>query len=263
MEDIYPDELFIAETNFPNSYNQGLQGYTSNGISERNMEALLSELHTLTERLRNQSYSGVGISEVSEIELTPEEYKEGGPAGAIIAGAGLVFNVLSSAVATVRQGDVEVNWPTSSIGVTVSNPPKGLRLNTLKATRTIFKYRDVSPAGVEQVNIQLECTVLYNGLEVQATFKFAPNGKRSRLMRDTQITISNPLTIQTKSTPENWKKVGINEYPVVRIPISVHVDRPWPLSNYNQTFDLVLSGMYGFGKDARRIYKENVRTIRN
>jgi hypothetical protein len=66
-------------------------------------------------------------------------------------------------------------------------------------------------------------------------------------MRDTYIEIGNPLSLETRVTSADWQRAGVYEYPVVYVPISVFVDQPWPIDNLNVTFNLILSGMYGFG----------------
>ena len=66
-------------------------------------------------------------------------------------------------------------------------------------------------------------------------------------MRDTHIRIENPLQLERRQASDTWVQLGINEYPVVRVPVTVYVDRPFPLSNYHESFMLVLNGMTGFG----------------
>lgn len=175
---------------------------------------------------------------------------------------GVGFEILRSAIQTVQQGDVQVTWPSSQIGIVATNKPKNIK--AYESSRIIASWREISPVGIEQVNIRLRCHVQFNGLEVQATFSFDAEGRRSRLMRDTTIVINNPLSLKTfPVTSEYWIGKGIKEYPVIRIPIEFRVDRPWPLENRNETFTLVLSGMYGFGEDQRGIYIENRRVVWN
>ena len=102
----------------------------------------------------------------------------------------------------------------------------------------------------------------YNGAEVQATFGFTAGGTRSRLMRDSQVNIRNPVSLQTVVASPRWQRAGISAYPVVRIPIEIRVDHPWPQSNDNWTFTLVLSGMYGFGIEGRN-HIENFEHVQN
>jgi peptidoglycan hydrolase-like protein with peptidoglycan-binding domain len=161
---------------------------------------------------------------------------------------GVAFEILKSVITPMTQGDIQVTWPTSPIGVTWPQKPSQLRFHTVTSDRLIINWRKTNPiSGIEQVNVKLRCHVQYNGPEVQATFSFDAEGRRSRLMRDTYVTINNPLSLDTRTTPADWQKIGVPEYPIVRIPIEFRVDQPWPLDNYNETFTLVLSGMSGFG----------------
>lgn len=221
--------------------------------SDYPVSAFLNDLRTVAQNLRISQH---GMSARSELHAHQESPAA---AGAVIAGASLAFNVLSSAVATLQQGDLQVTMPTSEIGVTASNLPPSVRLNTRTINnRVVFSYREANPiSGIEQVNIKLTCTVQYNGPEVKATFGFTPDGARSRLMRDSTINIRNPLNLQTMPAPAAWVSAGVREYPVVIVPIEIRVDRPWPQANANFSFNLVLSGMYGLGRSAGSSYREN------
>ncbi len=216
--------------------------------------ALLNDLRTIARNLRMANRQG-GASE-AEFYNQQENPAIAGP---IIAGLSLGFTVLSSAVATLRHGDLQVTMPTSEVGVTATNLPAGVRLNTKTINnRVVFYYRKANPTtDLEQVNIQLTCTVQYNGPEVKATFGFAPDGARARLLRDATVNIRNPLNLQTMRTSADWVRAGIPEYPVVIVPVEVRVDHPWPQSNANFSFNLVLSGMYGLGRTATSGYREN------
>ena len=133
----------------------------------------------------------------------------------------------------------------------------------LKASRNdmiVFSWRKANPiTDIEQVNIKLRCWVQYDGAQVQATFTFDADGRRSRLMRDSYIEIANPLSLETRVTSPEWQRVGVHEYPVVYVPISVYVDQPWPISNLSVNFNLILSGMYGFGAQAGGEVSERVQ----
>ncbi len=196
-----------------------------------------------------------------------DRYESAAGVSAGAAVAGLTFNILSSAMTTFTKGDLKVVMPNGPIGVTASGIPRKIRsqLKTVRPrARTIFKYRKTNPiSGIEQVNIQLTCRVQYNGPSVQATFGFAAGGTRSRLMRDSKVTIRNPLSLERQPTSSAWRKVGINVYPVVTIPIEVSVDHPWPQSNDHWTFDLVISGMYGFGRKKGHRAVRNMRHVKN
>ena len=169
-------------------------------------------------------------------------------ASAGIAAAALGFDILKSTINTFSEGDITLVKPNSQIGVVVNNPPAGLRRATRDKRKTIFKIRETNPiSGFEQVNIQLLCMVQYNGAEVKATFTMAPGGARSRTMRDTKITINNPLDLKTRRAPSSLRSRGIPEYPEIRVPVSISIDRPWPMSNRHWSFDLMLSGLYGIG----------------
>ncbi len=192
------------------------------------------------------------------------------PPAAVSAGAAvgnLTFNILSSAMTNFTKGDLKVVMPNGPVGVTASGIPRNIR-KRLKTKRprakTIFRYRKTNPiSGIEQVNIKLTCRVQYNGPSVQATFGFAAGGTRSRLMRDSKVTIRNPLSLERQPASAAWRRVGIDVYPVVTIPIEVSVDHPWPQSNDHWTFDLVLSGMYGFGRKVGQRWIQNKRHVKN
>jgi hypothetical protein len=183
--------------------------------------------------------------EVYDKEVGPEAVA----AGAAVVGTG--FEILKSVITPMTQGDIQVTWPTSPIGVTWPAKPAHLQFNTRTIGRLIIDYVATHPIfGYEFVNVKLRCTVQHNGPEVQATFSFDAEGRRSRLARDTSIAINNPLSLETSPAPANWHSAGVRAYPVIRIPVEFRIDRPWPLSNRNETFTLVLSGMYGFGASA-------------
>ncbi len=225
------------------------------GLSSINGEypttAFIDDLRLIAHNLRISS----GTSKKSSSESYNQ--RDTSPAGPIIAGAALAFNILSSGVSTLRHGDLSVTMPTSEIGVRATNVPPRIRQNTKSIVNHIIFSFEEGNAVVQHVKIQLTCTVQYNGPEVTASFGFTPDGARSRLMRDTTINIRNPLGLQTIRTSEAWVRAGIPEYPVVLVPIEIRVDRPYPLSNYNWSFNLVLSGMYGLGRAANSGFREN------
>jgi hypothetical protein len=178
-------------------------------------------------------------------------------AGSLLQETAAGFQIASSVISTVNQGDLHVQWPTSPIGVTWPAKPAELHLTAQRADMIIFSWRKANPiSGIEQVNIKLRCMVQFDGPQVQATFTFEPDGRRSRLMRDSFIEIGNPLSLETRVASPEWQRVGVHEYPVVYVPISVYVDQPWPVSNLSMNFNLILSGMSGFGAAGGQPYYE-------
>jgi hypothetical protein len=190
-------------------------------------------------------------SAAAESSVLPTRYdlNELQPEGGVEAAA-LGFEIIKSVITPMTQGDINVTWPNSPIGVVMSPKPPGLRLNSLLRNNLIINFRTESPVGIEGINVRLRCHVQYNGPDVQATFSFDAEGRRSRFGIDTYITVNNPLSLETRPAGADWQRVGVNEYPVVYIPVEFRVDRWWPQSNHNETFMLVISGMYGFGPSA-------------
>lgn len=187
------------------------------------------------------------IGQARESPFAYEMDTEGGPAEGTVAAVALGFEILKTSISSVTQGDLKVTWPISPIGVTWPGKPN-IAYKALNRSELIIVYHKANPiTGLEQVNVKLRCHVVYNGPEVQATFSFDAGGKRSRIMRDTYVVINNPLSLETRPAPEHWRRVGVREYPIIRIPVEFTVDHPWPQDNLNMTFTLVLSGMYGFG----------------
>jgi hypothetical protein len=178
----------------------------------------------------------------------------GAAAGAAVAKE--AWEVVKSGVAELMKGDIHYNGPTSEVSVRYNNP-KGVALKQRNTSRTIFRYRSETPVGIEAVNVKLDCLVQYDGPEVSVTFQIPADGDRSRLASDTYITIAPPLTLESLPMPADWQRIGVSSYPVVRFPVTVFVDEPWPNDNYKQSFQLVLSGLYGFGADGLSP-KENV-----
>jgi hypothetical protein len=192
------------------------------------------------------------------------------------------FKVVEFAVQEFSKGGITLKHP-DKVGVTVEGLPAALRerlQNTAPVTKTIFTYqsryrgldpddwfgvgriRAVDPDGSgpkaptddisdrwtpETGNIKLRCICQWNGPEVTATFDLAPDGMRARHGTEASIDIKPQLNLSTAETGDAWKKIGINRYPVVYLPVSIFIDEPWPSKNYKASFNLVLSGMYGFG----------------
>jgi len=175
--------------------------------------------------------------------------------GAAIPAAALAFNILSAGVSEMKQGDIHYTGPTSTIGVTVSNLPSGVTLKTKHSEAEIFSYQSEALAG-EAVNVKLRAYAAYDGPQVQVTFQFPSDGMRARFDSDVYVTVGNPLSIDRLETSAGWQQIGIGQYPIVRVPISVFVDEPWPTDNYKATFMLVLSGMYGFGAPGLSVYED-------
>jgi hypothetical protein len=166
------------------------------------------------------------------------------------------FEILKSGISAMASGDVEYTGPTSAIGVTATNIPSNVRLKAKTSSLLIFSFHSENPStGIEHVNVKLNCWIQYDGPQVQATFQFPADGQRSRLMNDTKIRIENPLSLEQMDADENWQRIGIQRFPVVRIPVTVFVDAPWPNDNYHESFMLVLSGMYGFGAPGLEVFE--------
>jgi len=174
-----------------------------------------------------------------------------------VEGAALAFEILSTGISELSQGDIHYTGPSSDVGVLApglrDEVRAGLRAKTKSAD--IFTYSRDSNAGIELVNVKLRCIAQWNGPEVQATFMFPADGMRSRLNNDAHVTVGNPLSLDKLPSPEAWKAIGVGQYPVVRIPVSIFIDHPWPADNYKVSFLLVLSGMYGFGAENLDMYE--------
>jgi hypothetical protein len=169
-------------------------------------------------------------------------------AGAAAIGAGIQLVKFGfEIIKTVVHGEIRFTGPTSDVGIRAINVAPSLPLEARRCETVIIDFEDVSPVGVEQVNVKLRCMVQYDGINLAARFVFDPEGRRSRLMRDTFITVHEPLSLEKRTAPNDWQRCGVTEYGVLRIPVEFRVDRPWPLSNYNENFVLVLSTIFGFG----------------
>jgi hypothetical protein len=171
-------------------------------------------------------------------EETPDEYS--------VEAAALGFEIVKTVISPMWTGDVNYTGPTSTIGVRWPSAPA--RADTMENNKRLFSFTDVHVTGAVYVDVKLRAWVQYNGPEVEVTFTF--DRKRSRMARDTTVDIGNPLSLKTKTASSAWQAAGVPVYPTIEIPISCRVDRPFPLSNWNLSFFLVLSGMYGFGPDA-------------
>jgi len=202
------------------------------------------------------------------------------------------FKVVEFAVQEFSKGGITLKHP-DKVGVTVEGLPATLRerlQSTAPVTKTIFTYqsryrgldpddwfgvgriRAVDPDGSgpksptddisdrwtpETGNIKLRCICQWNGPEVTATFDLAPDGMRARHGTEASIDIKPQLNLSTAETGDAWKQLGINRYPVVYLPVSIFIDEPWPSKNYKASFNLVLSGMYGFGITGSGDFQEN------
>jgi len=210
-------------------------------------------------------------------------------------GADVAFKALDFGVTELSKGGVTLKSPEKA-GVKAEKLPDGLR-GRLKSSspikKVIFTYRSYTgwwnqyssvdqdgdgpapvrsdtPASigdyedidiVENANVKLECIAQYNGPEIWATFNLAIDGMRSRLGTETSIDIRPQLDLQTMEAPDNWKKLGVNEFPVIYLPVSIFVDEPWPNDNFKASFTLVLSGMYGFGASASGSFQHDYKEM--
>jgi hypothetical protein len=160
--------------------------------------------------------------------------------------AQLGFELVRTGLSVFWQGDIRYTGPTSQIGVQMPNKPD-LDYQWIRKSRTIIQYRTTTAVGIEAVNVQFRCDISHNGPEVLASFGFAAGGMRARLGSEAEISVREPLPLTTIPTNAAWQAIGIRRYPVIEIPIEFRVDEPWPNSNHEETFSLVLSGMHGLG----------------
>lgn len=173
---------------------------------------------------------------------------------AAAAGAPQVeFTIVEGGMTRLRKGDISVTRPDGPVGVVAENMPPGFREKLSaapKATRMlIFDYRsENADSGLVHADVKLICEIQYNGPEVRAIFDLPADGMRSQLGTRTTIEIQNPLWLERIPAPDTWRTVGFRVLPVVYIPVSIRVDEPWPSDTYRASFNLVLSGLYGFGK---------------
>jgi peptidoglycan hydrolase-like protein with peptidoglycan-binding domain len=174
------------------------------------------------------------------------------PAAKIAAG-GLVLNFVKFGMdtfKTIKEGDLSFTGPSAPIGIRTDNVPPEFNLRQQTKSLLLTNFIEESKLGVEQVNIKLRCKVIYDGLNLEARFSFDPGGDRSRLLRNTVIRVDPAFDLETEGAPRGWVSCGVPDYRVLRIPVVFKIDRPWPLDNYNENFELVLSTMYGFGATA-------------
>jgi len=167
-----------------------------------------------------------------------------------IAAVEIGYDILKSSISELQEGDIYFNGPSSTIGVRATGLTDAVRgkLKTKQTSKRIFSYRWVGEViQLEKVNVKLDCYVQWNGPEVEVTFQIPADGNRARLSNDVKLSVGNPMSLETLPMPTGWEKTGITLFPVVRIPVSAFVDRPWPRSNYKESFLLVVSGLYGFG----------------
>jgi hypothetical protein len=210
-----------------------------------------------------------------------------------MSGPGAVaFEALKFGVTELQKGDITLRAP-ETVGVKAEGLPKELRAR-LKSkgplTKTIFTYRswvawwdhyssvdqdgdgpareraDQPPTAfgyewdqevVEQVNLKLRCILQYNGPEIWGTFDTAIDGMRSRLGAETTIDIKPQLDLETRPAPGAWPSIGLPEFPVIYLPVSIFVNEPWPSDNFKASFMLVLSGMWGFGDSGSGSFQLN------
>ena len=148
-------------------------------------------------------------------------------------------------------GGIKLIAPRDEIGIRVTNKPSEFLLQPIRKSLLIFNYQ-ATIGGVEAVRVKLECTVVYDGLNLQARFAFQEGGDRSRLGANTVVKIDKPFDLENARAPQDWQRCGVADYRILRIPITIRIDRPWPLSNYNENFELLLSNMYGFGASGNK-----------
>jgi hypothetical protein len=190
------------------------------------------------------------------------------------------FKVIEFGVQEFSSGGITLKHP-EKVGVVAEGLPATIRSrlpNMPPVTKTIFtyqsKYRGMSDAwglgriravdpdgdgpkpagndisdrwGPETGNVKLRCICQYNGAEVTATFDLAPDGMRARHGCEVSIDIKPQLSLSTFEADADWKKVGLERFPVIYLPVSIFIDEPWPSQNYKASFTLVLSAKAGFG----------------
>lgn len=168
--------------------------------------------------------------------------------GAGTALASLGFTVVTQTVSAFSSGGLTITRPAGQIGVLMPNKPNH-RWNWVRRSMLVIDHQWTHRLGMDYVNVKLRCNISYNGPEVLASFSFDPGGRRSRMMRDTTIAINNPLPLRASVASAEFRRLGIEYFPSIEIPIEFRIDHPWPASNREETFSLVLSGNKGFGSD--------------
>jgi hypothetical protein len=212
------------------------------------------------------------------------------------AGADVAFKALDFTVSELSKGGITLKSPEQA-GVTADKLPDEVR-SRLKSIgpvkKTIFTYRswtgwwdhyssvdqdgdgparvrsdtpatvggyEMDSEVVENANVKLQCIVQYNGPEVRARFDLSVDGMRSRLGTETSIEVKSQLDLETMEAPDNWKKIGLKQFPVIYLPVSIFVDEVWPNDNFKASFNLVLSGMYGFGISSGGSFQQEYREV--
>lgn len=188
-------------------------------------------------------------------------------AGAAAAGIAkeIGFKVIEAGIGELKKGDVTFRRPDKPVGVVAENMPEELRLKLsptpTTVRKTIWSYGSHNGLGMQTVSVKLICEVQYNGPEVQAVFDLPADGMRARLGSDVTIEVQNPLALERIRPPQAWVNAGFKLVPVVKVPVSIFVDEPWPNDNTKATFSLILSGLYGLGRTATDSYYENYQEV--
>jgi peptidoglycan hydrolase-like protein with peptidoglycan-binding domain len=152
-------------------------------------------------------------------------------------------------VARLLDGSFKLDAPSPSLKAPQS--PFGIGHNEQQARAIIVDLKEDGPFGLERINVKVACVVAYDGINLEASFRTEAGGERTRLMRDVAVRIGTPTTIEKKIAPDDWQRCGVREYVVMRLPVKVSIDMPFPIDNHEETFELVLSSMYGFGASAQ------------
>lgn len=199
------------------------------------------------------------------------------------------MQVINFGITEFEKNGITYKWPDGPVGVNAAMEtlPERVRvgLKWQEATKTIFNYRSMAdattfgvihkttsgadptrivdpnsveardkplePVGGEAVNLKIDVTVKWNGCLVQAIFKNPADGLRARLGAEATVEIRKPTQeVEEAPTSPEAVAIGLTSFPVIEIPVSIVVDEPWPNDNLKCTFDLVFSGMYGFGRSA-------------
>ncbi len=192
------------------------------------------------------------------------EFENIAPAVAI-SGAGLALNFVKfgfDTIAKITAGDLTFRGPRQAVGIRTTNIPSHFNPKVKQKSLLIINFVEDGPLDLSRVNVKLRCKVQYDGMNLDVRFSFDPQGRRSRLGRDTVVKIGDPMSLERGQAPVVWQRCGVPDYRILRIPISYTVDRPWPLDNYNENFELVLSSMYGFGATASGSGRKHIQNQR-
>jgi hypothetical protein len=128
--------------------------------------------------------------------------------GETVEAVGVGFEILKSVISPMMAGDVHFTAPSGPVGVTWPGRPSSLTLNTVNADELIIDYVSKNLVGMEAVSVKLRCMIAYNGPEITASFPFDAEGKRSRFMSDSYVTINNPVSIETRPASARGKQLG-------------------------------------------------------